>query len=392
MRADDSGDRHARLVVMPFRLWPIAVTFAVSGCAFGAWIPFLPEVARRLALSELQIGIALGTVALAAAPAMLWAGAVLGRRGPAVIVQHGAIVLAIAFALPLHAPSLAWLIAIAALMGAAYGVVDVTMNASAAAFENAAGRSVMSTMHGCYSVGVFAGAGIAGAGLWSGIDAAVLTAAIALALLMALATASRSLPATHAADEPENQAALPSAVWLIGMAAALAMAVESATESWSTLWLTSRGATSSHAAMVLAMYAGSATIARFSGDALVRRWGRTRVLMASGVVATAGLSAALTVESEAAVSMSLAIAGAGTGNLVPILFAASAALEGASAAMAVSRVAAIGYTGLLLSPPAVGWLAERVTLGSALWLTPWLAAASVLVAATALRPRARASS
>lgn len=366
--------------------WPIAALFAASGMAFGAWIPFLPLVSARFELREREMGLALGVVALAAAPSMLAAGALMERAGPRRMAALAGVLLVPALALPLHVPAFVALLVVVAILGAAYGVLDVTMNAAAAAHERRSGQVVMSAMHGCFSLGVFIGAAMAAALLWLDVAAPLAMTVCAMAVATTLAVANPRLPAAAAVGaEREPAVALPGAILLLGIAAALVMALESGVENWSAVWLTSRGVTEWQAALTIAVYAGSATLARFSGDRLVQRWGRVRVLAASGALATAALLVAISGVPPWLSLAAFAAAGAGTGNLVPILFGAAAGIAGAASAAAVSRVAALGYTGLLISPPAMGWLAEWIELGPALRSSAWLAAAGVLIALAALR-------
>ena len=91
--------------------------------------------------------------------------------------------------------------------------------------------------------------------------------------------------------------------------------------------------------------------------------------------------------------------GLGMATVVPTAFAAAGrradALAGgaageASAARAVALLSGFGYTGLLLGPPLIGWLAQATTLTWALGLLVLLVAAIVALVPL-LGERARAS-
>lgn len=360
--------------------WPTAVLFAAAGAAFGSWIPFVPRVAERLSLSDTQIGMTLGVVALGAAPAMPAAGWLIERAGLARVASLAAAVLMPALALPLRVSTFTALLINALAMGLAYGALDVTMNASAVALERRCGRVLMSFMHGCFSLGVFSGAGGAALMMWIGVTPATTMTAWAGLLSLLLFVATRQLDPAPPPAAAGTLARPTRALAALGLMATLAMALESGIESWSTVWLTRAGSSDSIAALTFATYAAGATALRFAGDAMVRRWGRRQVFTVSGLVATAALMAALNSGSGWWQLAAFAAAGAGTGNLVPILFAMAGNVGGRAPAAAIGWVAAAGYTGLLTAPPAVGWMASVIGLDSSLQIIASIGALCAIAA------------
>src|SRR3954452_19943635 len=61
--------------------WAVFAVFLVNGCYFGAYATRIPAIRDRLALSDGQLGLALGAVALGAIVAMPLAGAIAARIG-----------------------------------------------------------------------------------------------------------------------------------------------------------------------------------------------------------------------------------------------------------------------------------------------------------------------
>ena len=55
-----------------------------------------------------------------------------------------------------------------------------------------------------------------------------------------------------------------------------------------------------------------------------------------------------------------ALAGLGVANMVPIVFSAAGNQPGTSSAIAMSVATTIGYSGILVVPSFVGFLAERI--------------------------------
>ena len=65
---------------------------------------------------------------------------------------------------------------------------------------------------------------------------------------------------------------------------------------------------------------------------------------------------------------SFAFAGLGVANMVPVMFSAAGNFPGLSAGIGISIVTMLGYSGILVAPSSIGFVAEhigfRVTFGA----------------------------
>ena len=130
------------------------------------------------------------------------------------------------------------------------------------------------------------------------------------------------------------------------------------------------------AAAGCAAFALAEASGRLSGTALLERIGRTRVVILGGLTACAGmLLAALAPDMWLALA-GFAATGLGLANLFPVTIAHAGRLAGSSG---VALTSTLGYTGFLLGPPAIGFLASE--FGQRAGLTtlsfPALAAAAI---------------
>ena len=133
------------------------------------------------------------------------------------------------------------------------------------------------------------------------------------------------------------------------------------------------------------------TAGRLLGDGVVRRLGRERALLLSGLLASAGvLSCSWRPEPWLAMA-GFALAGLGLANTVPILFSAGAGIEGVPPGVGVAMVATIGYGGFLLGPPMLGVTAQAAGLVTAfvLLLLPGLVVAAAALGRLSGRAGAR---
>ena len=73
--------------------------------------------------------------------------------------------------------------------------------------------------------------------------------------------------------------------------------------------------------------------------------------------------------------------GLGVANIVPIGFTAAGNAPELEPGRAIATVSLMGYFGLLIGPPAIGFLAQIISLPSALWLLAILLLAIIFLSA-----------
>jgi MFS family permease len=160
-----------------------------------------------------------------------------------------------------------------------------------------------------------------------------------------------------------RQGALRLVGWL-GVIALCAAYGEGAIGDWGALHLrqdlhVGAGlAAAGYAAFALAEASG-----RLGGATLLHRFGQTRVLVASGLTGAVGaLVAALAPVAWLAI-IGFAVAGLGVANMFPAVMARAGILAGSSG---VAVASTLGYSGFLLGPPTIGFLAGAFGLSDAL--------------------------
>lgn len=366
---DISAVRGARLAV--------AAVFLVNGIIVGSWAAHIPLVAERLGISHSALGFSLFAMAFGALVAMPLAGAAVARLGSAMVARIVTPGLTLAFLLPTLAPSPATLTGGLFLFGAINGAMDVAMNAHGVAVERKLGRPVMSSFHGMWSLGGLVGAGLAALLLPS-------LSAAAHALLTTLLTTAGAvmpllmlLPASADGGAPGSGFAWPSRATLgLGALCFLAMTSEGAVIDWAALHLRdSLDLGAGLAATGFAAFSAAMATGRFLGDALRSRIGAVTLVRGGAVLAVAGMILAIAVPAPAVAIAGFALVGLGLANLVPIFFGAAGSLPGQSAGTGIAAIATIGYSGFLVGPPLIGFVADATTLAAALGLIVAAAAA-----------------
>ena len=344
----------------------VSLLFFVNGMTIGSWAPKLPTLMARLQISESVAGLIVLCLGAGSMCIMPLFGAMVARRGSARAVGMAAWLSAPLLLVISVAPGI-WTVAAAVfLFGGFLGGMDVAMNANAVAVERVRSRAIMSSCHGFWSMGAFVGAAGGGMAIQHFGELAhgvIVLAIFALVLVIALPALVQDAPADDAPRAPLRlpRSPLP---YLLGVMALTAMIPEGAILDWAAVHLRQdMGSSLAVAGWGFAGCAATMAVMRFLGDGIRQRLGAVTTLRMSAVIAMAGLALAGLAGSAGVAIAGFALAGIGIANMVPIAFSAAGNMPGLAAGMGLSVVTMMGYSGILLAPGLIGWLAERIGLG-----------------------------
>ncbi|MEJ7843601.1 MAG: MFS transporter [Rubrobacter sp.] len=364
----------------------VLAVFFLNGFALGSWFVRIPAVQNGLGIGEGLLGVALLGAAVGALLSMTVTGALISRLGSRRVVGATALLLPVSLVPLALAPNVPALALALVFVGASNGALDVSMNSHAVAVEGRYGRRIMSSFHASFSFGALAGSVLGGGVAYLGID--VLPHFLVVFVLTTLATvpAYRALLPSDAdaADGGAPAFARPTRALLgLGVISFCVLLGEGAMSDWSAVYLdnalkTGPGfAAAGYAAFSLAMALG-----RLFGDGLSERFGPTRLVRLCGAVAAVGLGTALAVGNPVFALVGFACAGAGFSVVFPLALSAAGGTEGVAPGPALAAVATAAYTGFLVGPPTIGFIAEIAGLGTALYLVVGLSTAVFLLGGT----------
>ncbi|WP_330177163.1 MFS transporter [Streptomyces sp. NBC_01498] len=368
----------------------LTVFFALDGFLFAGWVVRIPAVKEQTGASASDLGLALLGVSAGAVVTMMFTGRMCKRFGSHPVTVVSSVLLALSIALPARTHSVPALGLVLLVFGAAYGGLNVSMNSGAVDLVTALGRPVMSSFHAAFSLGGMAGAGLGG--LVAGdLSASTHLLALTAVGLVVTALAAPSLlrhrhvappaaaPARDGAKAPRRtDRRTRRLVVLLGLIALCTAYGEGALADWGALHLAQDlDAGAGLAAAGYSLFALAMTVGRLSGTALIERLGQTRTLVAGGLVAALGMLLGALAPTIWLALLGFAVTGLGLANIFPVAVARAGALAGPSGVAAAST---LGYGGMLLGPPAIGFLADWFSLPVALTTVALLAAAAALVA------------
>ncbi|WP_425575850.1 MFS transporter [Streptomyces axinellae] len=361
----------------------VAVVFAAHGMVSGTFATRIPWIREHLGPGPGWLGLALVFLTVGASAAMPLSARLAHRYGQRRALAGLSVLCCAGLVLPPLAPALGWLCAALFLYGCGLGLMDVAMNAQGVRVEELYGRSVMSGLHGMWSVGTLVGGAGGVLAAQAGLDARIHLGIAAPVLAVVAVLAARRTPGVGAGSgspgaggsapaEPAGEGAgepprfaLPSrGVLAIGLLGFCAVFAEGASMDWSGIYLADvTGAGAGLAASAYTAFACTMALARLSGDAAVRRFGPVATVRCGGALATAGAALVVAARTPPAAVAGFALIGVGIAVVVPLCFAAAGRSSSAAApGQEIAGVATLAYASGLGAPAIVGWVAETTSL------------------------------
>ncbi len=395
----------------------VLVYFALLGLTEGMWVARIPGVKAGLHLTDGLLGASLLVGPAGLVAAMPLAGRLADQFGSARVSRPAAAAVAV---LPLFlwtAGTLPLVLIAVLAFGVAGGMLAVGLNAQGVQVEQAYGRPLMASFHACFSVGGLAGALLGGLLAWRQADPAghPQTAALAALVLAGVAVAiiaGRWLPpdpAPHARRPPPGPAlgrwagvgtAARLAFWRggavrpgrlhghawaawpgrparaapgssrlagLGVLALCCLIAEGAAANWSGVYLRDNlGTPPGYAAAGFGGFSLAMAAGRMAGDRLAARYGPVCLIRGCGLLALAGLAAALLSRSPVGAVIGFAACGGGLSCTMPQFLSAAGHADPEHPGRGIARVAGLGYLGLVGGPPLIGGCASVAGLPAAL--------------------------
>jgi MFS family permease len=378
------------------------VYFVLDGTLMGMWLVQIPAVEKRVGISHATLGSLLVLLGLGAFLGMQVAGRLADRLGTRLVVPAAGVLCGATLVLPGLARNPRELGAALLLFGFGNGSLDVSMNAHAVHVEKGYRRPIMSAFHATFSVGgviaALIGSRATGAGLSPATTLGIAGAAGVVIVLLPARSLLPTAPGTPTAapvPEPESAPAdnppakrrrpVPRRIWILAALALMCMLCEGVANDWSALDAKNiLGASAGTAAFAYGTYAATMTIGRLLADRVSARFGPAAVLRYGAAAGALGLAIVVVAPGIWTALAGWALFGLGLSGCVPQLFSAAGHTDPEAAGTHVSRVAGLGYIGMLAGPAVIGWL-TRLTALNHTFLLPALLLVLACVTAGILR-------
>ncbi|WP_336799908.1 MFS transporter [Kaistia sp. MMO-174] len=364
----------------------IMALFFFYSSSMSNWLIRIPDVQHKLGLEPATLAICLLGVPIGLVTSMAFSGAVVEWLGPRRAIKIGFPLLLGPLLLPGFATSPTLLFLALVLVGLGMGPLEVALNVTADRIGRAIGRTVMSRCHAFWSFGLMGGS-VTGSlaatyGLSPGIHMIVVVISV---FVIGEALASR-LPPIHTAEDASPKAKTPAFVLpspkivLLCLFAFGMLLVEGGIIDWSAIYLRdvfgSKPPTTGYALTAFSMLMA---FGRLIGDWLSMRYGAVKMARVCCAVALAGLLVMVLAVDPFMVIIGAAATGFGVSIVFPLAVTAAASREGPPA-VNVAALSLLSFSGFLLGPPMVGFVAQvggyrlgmatlLLAAGMSLWLS-----------------------
>lgn len=352
-----------RLIFSNPRYFAPAWVFTSLNIWFGTWAIYIPTVKEKLAINKADLGIALFCLSLGVFTIFPMASKIINRLGVGRATWIGVLCNSVAALLPLMAPSYYTLMGSLFVFGACNGLTDISMNTLVTEIEKEDKRNFMSAAHGFFSLGgILVGMG---SFLIPIIGNPVLHMGITVVLVLAVNLYFRKHYVHIVAPPVEKEPfsfKLFKPLLLLGVIGFVSMGSEGAIIDWSGLYL--KEVTLAPEILIGAgflAFSSTMTLGRFLGDGISARIGSIKLVALGALIAILGYALVLSGNTVMAIA-GFALNGLGFSVMVPELFRIGGNLKGVDSSQGVSFVAGTGYSGFMVGPVILGFLAENASL------------------------------
>lgn len=341
--------------------------FLLSGLVYSAWAPMVPYIRDQMALSESVLGTLLLAYGIGGLISMPVAGKLVERFGSQTITRIGAL------AFPFLLSALLWPTAVGSVavilvgFGAAAGLLNVSMNVQSVAVEKASSKRLMSGFHSFYSFGGLFGALVISALLAMGfpmVQSAILFSSFLMICI--LFVGKDLLPQSFDPKPQEGSCSIDQqkGMLMIGLFCFCLFLVEGAALDWGAILLVDcHGFSPQWSGVGYAIFSIAMAISRFYGDQITYRFSEFVLVRTGAVLAAVGIVVATFTKGSVFPLLGFAVMGVGVANIVPIIFGRAAKVGGSSG---LTIVTTMGYTGMILGPALIGYVAEYTSLTSSM--------------------------
>jgi MFS family permease len=357
--------------------------FFINGAAYASWVPRLGDIKESLGISDTQLGVTLVGGAVGSLAVNFVFVRIVERLGSRTATQVASIGLTLVLPFVGFAPRPAALFVALAAMGMLDVLADVSANTQAMQLQEGQARSILSRMHGTWSVGALAGGLAAGQADAAGVSVPTQLVVTSLALLTLATVARRSLLASSKVAASQSHTPLLVAgtrrtATVLVVAGAMGLMAELPPTEWSTLMIAERFPEASVGAAVgFIGFAIGMIVGRFVGDSVAERLGTTRTRRAGAGLAVGGFAVACTVPSLAITVLALCVAALGCSWLNPLIV--QRAIEVFDGPRGATLVGTGARLGILVGSPVMGAISDQFNRSVALLLVGGTAAAVLLV-------------
>lgn len=362
-------------------IYAARMAFFVPGFAISTWAPMIPMVKEELQIEADVLGLLLlciGISAFLVMPVAGFLGQLFGCKRVMIVCSLG---MAIAVVMTSLFPNI-WLCAfLLILLGIFMGILDVNTNVNAVIVEKIAKKRLMSSMHAFWSIGCFLSAGIFSLLAKIGLPAICITIIHGIIILVILLFFSKYF-LSYKSSSKEKIIAIPKGIVIwFGILICVTFLGEGAVMDWSGVFLTEiKSIELSLAGIGYAIFSVAMLVVRLIGDKVVQILGERKMVIFGSLLAGVGFFLVIFINELYLMPIGFMCIGLGAANIVPILYSMLKYQHDMPINNAVTAITSMGYTGVILGPALLGFVAHGFGITSVFILLGGLFCLQVIIA------------
>ncbi|MGQ2983498.1 MFS transporter [Flavobacterium sp.] len=347
--------------------WAVTLFYFAMGLNFATWASRIPDIQAYLGLNEGSLGTILFAIPVGQLCIMPFSGRLAVKYG-----SHRTVVLGLSLyvcaLIGLGFAREQWHLSAALFFfGMCSNLTNISVNTQGIYTEGLFRKAVMSSFHGAWSLAGFTGA-LIGIGMkamhlgpnWHFVIVAVAIWSVILfnyKYLVKVKSPKRTGEKRKLFSKPDTVL-----VWL-GVMSFCCMLSEGIMFDWSGVYFRKVvGAEGALGVLGYASFMAFMAIGRFSGDIIIARLGRKRVLQIAGIMVSAGLYGAVAFPYLVPATLSFMLVGLGVSTIIPIIFSVAGSRPNIAPSIALQTVSSVSFLGFMLGPPVIGHVAEATSL------------------------------
>lgn len=364
----------------------ISLFFFFYGFTFATWASRIPAIQQSLHLSETALGAVLLAMPVGSFLTVPFSGYFVSKSGSRIVVIissfiYSCLLIAIGFS------SAVWQLAICLfLFGSSGNMLNIGINTQAIALEGLYKKVIISSFHGMWSFAGLIAASIGTFLIGKAFPVNFHFLLIALISLVGFMICYSFLlhEKKKASDQKRPFFVKPDKAFLsLGIIAFCSMMCQGAMFDWSGVYFKKVVTTNiayiglGYTAFMIAMAA-----TRFVTDWLTQRVGFRKIIAACGIFTTTGLLLAVFIPNLFSATIGMFFTGIGVSPVVPLVFSAAGKSKILPPSIAIAAVSTIGFIGLLIGPPLIGFIAGLTSLKMSFLILSVLGVVIIYIAAS----------
>lgn len=360
----------------------VGAFFFLCGTTFASWAARIPTIKNTFNLNEAQLGSILFLLPLGSLAVLPIAGWTIHKFGSRITLFIVAVSYAVVLFLLARCQNVFQLSLALFFFGFFGNALNIAVNTQALQVElKLYKRSLMSSFHALWSAGAMTGAIITGIMIRNDVSIDDHYLFIASLMILIYLVMHFYLIRGEERNSGSGRMVWPSKLlWLLGVICFCCALCEGAMADWSSLFYKqvigdgSTVNTTGYTAFALMM-----AIGRIVGDRLVDRFGYKNILMVDSLFIALGFLIGTNILNNYGVIIGFGLIGIGVSTVIPIVYTLSGKNPGTPASISLATVSSIGFSGFLIGPPIIGYIAHGIGLRPALMMLTLMGAVIFLL-------------